>query len=98
MAELVKLANGKCDLKFHNKVKNFKRIEKVKHDGNFYEVYIDKNDSVYEILECTVISWKTIEKGRKKFNVPDEVKKVRSLELFNKIKGNPFKIALQVFS
>lgn len=36
----------------------------------------------------------TIEKGKKKFNVPDEVKETRDAHLFDKIKGNPFKIAI----
>ena len=35
-----------------------------------------------------------IEKGKKKFNVPDEVKETRDAHLFDKIKGNPFKIAI----
>jgi len=94
MAELILLANGKCDLKFHSKVKNFKRVEKFNYKKNFFRIYVDRNDSVYEITRCRVVTWKTIEKGKKKFNVPDEVKEFRNTYLFNRIKGNPFKIAI----
>lgn len=94
MAELIFLANGKCDLKFHANIKNFKRVEIVKHKKNFFKVYVDRNDSVYDVKRCEVITWKTIEKGKKKFNVPDEVKETRDAHLFDKIKGNPFKIAI----
>ena len=41
-----------------------------------------------------MVTWKTIEKGKKKFNVPDEVRETRDAHLFDKIKGNPFKIAI----
>lgn len=94
MAELIFLANGKCDLKFHAHPKNFKRVEKFNYKKNFFKVYVDRNDSVYEITRCEVVTWKTIEKGKKKFNVPDEVKETRDAHLFDKIKGNPFKIAI----
>lgn len=94
MAELIFLANGKCDLKFHAYPKNFKRVEKFNYKKNFFKVYVDRNDSVYEITRCEVVTWKTIEKGKKKFNVPDEVRETRDAHLFDKIKGNPFKIAI----
>lgn len=94
MAELIFLANGKCDLKFHAHPKNFKRVEKFNYKKNFFKVYVDRNDSVYEITRCEVVTWKTIEKGKKKFNVPDEVRETRDAHLFDKIKGNPFKIAI----
>lgn len=94
MAELIFLPNGKCDLKFHAHPKNFKRVEKFNYKKNFFKVYVDRNDSVYEITRCEVVTWKTIEKGKKKFNVPDEVKETRDAHLFDKIKGNPFKIAI----
>ena len=94
MAELIFLPNGKCDLKFHAKIKNFKRVEIVKHKKNFFKVYVDSNDSVYDVKRCEVITWKTIEKGKKKVNVPDSVEEMRDIHLFDKVKGNPFKIAV----
>lgn len=93
MAELIMLANGKCDLKFHSSVVNYKRIEKINYKKNFFKLYVDKNDSVYDIKRCEVVTWKTIEKGKKKINVPDYIEEVRDSYFFNKIKGNPFKIA-----
>lgn len=93
MAELIILKNGKRDLKFHSSTKNFKRVEKLNYKKNFFKIYIDKNDSVYDIKRCEVITWKTVEKGKKKFNVPDKVEEMRDTYLFDKIKGNPAKIA-----
>lgn len=93
MAELIILANGKCDLKFHASVVNFKRVEKINYKKNFLKLYIDKNNSVYDIKRCEVVTWKTIEKGKKKINVPDHIEEVRDNYFFNKVKGNPFKIA-----
>jgi hypothetical protein len=81
-------------MKFHQKVKNFKRVEKVSFGKSHYKLFIDKNDSVYDIKECQVLSWKTIEKGRKKINVPDQTVESRDLYLFNKIKGVPSKLAI----
>lgn len=94
MAELIFLPNGKCDLKFHANIKNFKRVEIVKHKKNFFRVYVDRNDSVYDVKRCEVITWKTIERGKRKVNVPDKVDEVRDVHLFDKTKGNPFKIAV----
>jgi hypothetical protein len=75
-------------------MKNFKRIEKVSFGKNHYKLFVDKNDSVYDIKECQVLSWKTVEKGRKKISVPDQTTESRDLYLFNKIKGNPTKLAI----
>lgn len=72
----------------------FQKGWEVQLQKNFFKVYVDRNDSVYEITRCEVVTWKTIEKGKKKFNVPDEVKETRDAHLFDKIKGNPFKIAI----
>lgn len=76
-------------------MRNFKRVEKLNYKRNFFKLYVDKNDGVYDIKRCEVLSWKEIEKGGKKMNVPDEVKETREVELFNRIKGNPCKIAVQ---
>lgn len=75
-------------------MRKFNRVEKFNYKKNFFELYIDKNDGVYDILKCTVVSWKTVEKGRKKFTVPDQIEKVRDMSLFDHIKGNPTKIAI----
>lgn len=80
-------------MKFHAAVKNFKRVEKVVFGKQHFKLYIDKNDSVWDVRECEVISWKTIEKGRRKINVPDQIVERRHLDFFNKVKGNPFKVA-----
>lgn len=94
MAELVYLANEKCDLKFHSKVRNFKRVEKLNYKKNFFKIYIDKNDSVYDVKRCEVVSWKFINKGKGKIKVPDQVNERRDSFLFNRVKGNPAKIAI----
>lgn len=93
MTEFIFLPNGKCDLKMHAPIKNFKRVEIVKHKKNFFKVYVDSNDSVYDVKRCTVITWKTVDSGKRKVNVPDKVEEVRDANFFDKIKGNPFKIA-----
>ena len=88
------LPNGRCDLKFQSRIKNFKRIEKLNYKKSFYKLYIDKNDSVYDVISSNVVSWKTVEKGKKKISIPDQVEEHRDTRLFNKIKGNPAKIAI----
>ena len=75
-------------------MRKFNRVEKFNYKKNFFELYIDKNDSVYDILKCDVLSFKTIEKGRKKISVPDQVVKVRDMRLFDHVKSNPTKIAV----
>ena len=94
MSEFIFLSNGKCDLKFHANIKNFKRVEIVKHSKNFFKVYVDRNNSVYDVKRCEVITWKTVERGKRKVNVPDKVNEVRDVHLFDRIKGNPFNIAV----
>lgn len=89
--------NGKKSItvKFHNTVKSFKRVELFKYQGKFYNIYIDKNDSVHNLERTEVASWKEIIKGRKKIRVPDEVTSTPEVALLNKIKGNPYKIAVE---
>lgn len=69
-------------------MKNFKRTEFLNFNGNHFKLYIDKNDSVYDVTKTEVLSWK--KKGNKSF--PDEVRETRS-DFFNLVKGNPTKIA-----
>ena len=93
MAEIIKKGN-KTIMKFHSNVKNFKRVQKLVHANKHFKLFIDKNDSIWDVRECEVLSWKTIEKGRKKVNVPDQVIEKRDLFFFNRIKGNPTKVAI----
>lgn len=71
-------------------IKNFKRVEKLKYGKQFFKIFVDKNNSVYDILSSVVTSWKFV--NNKKF--PDKVLENRDLYLFNKIKGNPAGIAM----
>ena len=81
-------------MKFHTIPKNFKRVMKFQHSKWHYKLYIDKNNSIWDIRECEVLNWKSVEKNGRKVNVPDQVIEKRDVELFNRVKGNPVKIAL----
>ena len=81
-------------MKFHAIPKNFKRVMKFQHSKWHYKLYIDKNNSVWDIRECEVLNWKSVEKNGRKVNVPDQVVEKRDVELFNRVKGNPVKIAI----
>lgn len=70
------------------------RVEKLKFKKDFFNIYVDKNESVFDIKRCNVLSWKTVEKGHRKINVPDTVEETRDTYFFNKVKGNPLKIAV----
>lgn len=87
---------GKCviTVKLHNSVKSFKRVEIFKYQGKFYNIYVDKNDSVHNIVRTEVTSWKEIVKGKRKIKVPDVCESIPEPALLNKIKGNPYKIAI----
>ena len=67
---------------------------KFQHSKWHYKLYIDKNNSVWDIRECEVLNWKSVEKNGRKVNVPDQVVEKRDVELFNRVKGNPTKIAI----
>lgn len=95
MAEYIKLPNNRCDLKFHQQFVNFKGVQKLTHGKRHFEIYIDKNNQVYDIKTCVVKTWKAIEKGKRKFTVPDVVFKKREVELFNLIKGRPASLAIE---
>ena len=93
MAKIYKKPSGAVIMKFNSKVKKFRRVEKVVYGKDHFKLYIDKNNSVWEVLSCKVLSWKTIEKGHKKINVPDQVEETRDLRFFNIVKGMPFELA-----
>lgn len=81
-------------VKLHAQAKNFRRTELFKYNGHFYNIMLDKNDSVYGVEKTEVISWKEIVKGKRKLRVPDEVQSTPEPYLLNKVKGNPYKIAV----
>ena len=65
--------NGKSHIKikFHAPVLRLKRVETLKHNGNFYNIYVNKLGNVYHFERSVVTSWKEVTKGKKKFRVPD---------------------------
>lgn len=65
------------NVKKHSTVKNFKRIEKFSYKKQKFLIYVDKNDSVYEILQ-----------------VYNEEEIYRNVYFFNRVKGNPYRIAI----
>ena len=95
MAEYIKLPNNRCDLKFHQQFTNFKRVQKLTIGKRHFEIYIDKNNQVYDIKTCVVKTWKVVEKNKHKFTVPDAIFKKREVELFNMIKGRPANLAIE---
>jgi hypothetical protein len=95
MAEYIELPNNRCDLKFHQQFTNFNGVQKLTHGKQHFEIYIDKNNQVYDIKTCVVKTWKAIEKGKRKFTVPDVIVKKRAVELFNLIKGRPAGLAIE---
>ena len=74
---------------------NFKGVQKLTHGKHHYEIYFDKNNQVYDIKTCVVKTWKAIEKGKRKFTVPDIIFRKREVELFNLIKGRPVSLAIE---
>lgn len=81
-------------VKFHAPVVNFRRVELFKYMGSYYKIYVDKNNSVYHLEKTKVISWKEIMKGKRKIHVPDVCESTPEPQLLNKIKGNPYDIAV----
>ena len=94
IVKINKLGRKVTTVKFHATVKNFKRVELFKYQGRYYNVYVDKNDSVYFLEKTEVTSWKEVVKGKKKVRVPEECVTTPEPALLNKVKGNPFKIAI----
>jgi len=67
----------------------------LNHGKKHFELHIDKNNQVYDVLQCIVKTWKAIEKGKRKFTVPDVIVKKRAVELFSLVKGRPIKSAVE---
>lgn len=88
--------NGKSHIKvkFHAEVQRFKRVETLKHGGNFYNVYVDKNNNVYNLEQSIVTSWKEVTKGKRKIRIPDVVETVPQPAIMNIVRGNTFEVAV----
>ena len=99
MAELIKKEsnNGKYHIKvnFHAPVKNFKRVEQFKYQGRFYQIYIDKNNSVWKVEQSKVATWKEIQKGKRLVRIPETFTIISEPELNNKVRGNTYDYAIQ---
>lgn len=94
MAEYIKKGNGRVKVKFHTQVKQFKRVEKFKHNGQFFNIYVNKNDSVYNLERTQILSWKEVVKGKKKIRIPDAIEATPDPVLLNKVRGNSYKTAV----
>jgi hypothetical protein len=70
-------------------MQNFKRVEKFNHNGNYFKLFIDKNDSIFDVKRLEVTSWKQV-KGKR---VPENVSEERDTTLFNVLKGIPSTLA-----
>lgn len=89
--------NGKSHIKvkFHEKVQNFKRVETFRHNGKFYNIYVNKLNNVHHFEQSVVTSWKEITKGKRKIRIPDTVVGIPIPEIMNKIRGNAYDVAIQ---
>ena len=89
--------NGKSHIKvkFHAPVKNFKRVETLKHNGRFYNIYVNKLNNVHHFERTEVLSWKEVTKGKKKFRVPDTIQTFPETEILNKVRGQAYVTAVQ---
>jgi hypothetical protein len=63
---------------------------KKKINGQYYNLYTDKNGGICDITVSEVISWKEV-KGKK---IPEEIKEERDNEKYYRVVGRPLKIAL----
>lgn len=68
-------------------MKNFKQVVKINIKKNYFKIFVDKNNQVYEILRTTVLEWK---KGK-----PSVTTEERDKFFFEKVKGNPLPIAIE---
>lgn len=98
MAEhIVKIdKNGRrhIKVKFHAPIKRFKRVETLKLNGHFYYVHINKYNCVHQLFRSEVVSWKEVEKGKRKVRVPNEIRAIPESEIMNKIRGQHYDTAM----
>lgn len=89
--------NGKSHIKvkFHAPIKRFKRVETLRYNGNFYNIYVNKLNNVHHFERTEVLSWKEVTKGKKKFRVPETIQAFPEYEILNKIRGNAYETAVQ---
>ena len=89
--------NGKSHIKvkFHAPVLHLKRVETLKHNGNFYNIYVNKLGNVHHFERSVVTSWKEVTKGKKKFRVPDTIQTFPETEILNKVRGQAYVTAVQ---
>jgi hypothetical protein len=81
-------------VKFHAQVERFKRVETLKYGGNFYNVYVDKNNNVHNLEQSIVTSWKEVTKGKRKIRIPDVVETIPQPAIMNIVRGNTFEVAV----
>ena len=81
-------------VKFHAQVERFKRVETLKYGGNFYNVYVDKNNNVHNLEQSIVTSWKEVIKGKRKIRIPDAVETIPQPAIMNMVRGNTFEVAV----
>lgn len=81
-------------VKFHAQVERFKRVETLKYVGNFYNVYVDKNNNVHNLEQSIVTSWKEVTKGKRKIRIPDVVETIPQPAIMNIVRGNTFEVAV----
>ena len=81
-------------VKFHAQVERFKRVETLKYGGNFYNVYVDKNNNVHNLEQSIVTSWKEVTKGKRKIRIPDVVETISQPAIMNMVRGNTFEVAV----
>ena len=81
-------------VKFHAQVERFKRVETLKYGGNFYNIYVDKNNNVHNLEQSIVTSWKEVTKGKRKIRIPDVVETIPQPAIMNIVRGNTFEVAV----
>ena len=81
-------------VKFHAQVERFKRVETLKYGGNFYNVYVDKNNNVHNLEQSIVTSWKEVTKGKRKIRVPDVVESIPQPAIMNIVRCNTYEVAI----
>ena len=89
--------NGKSHIKikFHAPVLRLKRVETLKHNGNFYNIYVNNLGNVHHFERSVVTSWKEVTKGKKKFRVPDVIQTFPETGILNKVRGQAYVTAVQ---
>ena len=80
-------------VKFHAQVQRFKRVETLKYNGMFFNVYVDKNNNVHNLERTEVTSWKEVTKGTRKVRVPETIVATPQPAIMNVVRGNTYEVA-----